>query len=242
MAGSFASASSQYLSVASAPITAYPLSMGLWFYPTTDNEQVIMCLSDTAATNVFHRIVWSGPTTDDAYGQCSEGGSAQSTGLVAATKNAWNHALYVASGETSRVLYVNGTVSTTATASRTWNAKTSVQVGASLLSSGVAFPFDGNLAEPAIWDATLTAAEAASLATGISPLAIRPGNLVFYSPLVRTLTNDIVGGLTLTNNGTVTVAAHPRIYMPRGPKARRFTTAAVGGGGSTYSGWYSGGW
>ena len=55
---------------------------------------------------------------------------------------------------------------------------------------------DGSLAEAAIWNAALSDAEVAALATGVSPLLVRPGSLVFYAPLARDLL-DRVGGLQL---------------------------------------------
>lgn len=71
--------------------------------------------------------------------------------------------------------------------------------------------WDGDIAETAIWNAALTAAEIASLAKGMTPDKIRPQNLVFYAPLVRDL-QDVRGGLTITNNNGATVANHPRVY------------------------------
>ena len=70
---------------------------------------------------------------------------------------------------------------------------------------------NGQIAEVGIWNAALTAAEVASLAKGMTCDKVRPQNLVFYAPLVRNLV-DVKGGLTITNNNTATVAAHPRVY------------------------------
>ena len=73
------------------------------------------------------------------------------------------------------------------------------------------FYFDGSIAEAAIYNAALTAAEIASLAKGMTCDKIRPQNLVFYAPLIRDL-NDQKGGLVITNNNAATVAAHPRVH------------------------------
>ena len=70
---------------------------------------------------------------------------------------------------------------------------------------------DGKIAEVGIWNAALTTAEIASLASGIICDKIRPQSLVFYAPLVRDLI-DQKGGLPITNNNSATVANHPRIY------------------------------
>lgn len=68
----------------------------------------------------------------------------------------------------------------------------------------------GDFAEIAVWQATLTAAEVASLAKGFSPRKVRPQSLVYYSPLVREL-QDVARGVALTNTDT-TVSNHPRVY------------------------------
>ena len=71
--------------------------------------------------------------------------------------------------------------------------------------------FNGQVAEVGIWNAALTQPEIASLAGGMTCDKVRPQSLVFYAPLVRNL-QDVKGGLTITNNNTATVAAHPRVY------------------------------
>lgn len=71
--------------------------------------------------------------------------------------------------------------------------------------------WDGQIAEAAVYNAALTAAEIASLAKGTTCDKIRPQSLVFYAPLVRDL-QDTKGGLAITNNNGATVANHPRIY------------------------------
>jgi hypothetical protein len=82
----------------------------------------------------------------------------------------------------------------------------------SLRYSGVQYNFlNGSVAEAAIWNVALTDAEIASLNAGFTPDQIRPQSLQFYAPLVRNL-QDQRGGISITNNSTATVAAHPRIY------------------------------
>jgi hypothetical protein len=75
---------------------------------------------------------------------------------------------------------------------------------------------DGPLAEAAMWDILLTAAEWDILGKRYSPLLVRPQNLVFYAPLFGNYSPeiDVVGG----NLGTITgalKAVHPRVYYPR---------------------------
>jgi hypothetical protein len=86
---------------------------------------------------------------------------------------------------------------------------------------------DAKIAESAIWNVALTAAEIATLAAGYSPLFVRPQSLVFYAPIIREL-NNLKGGV-LTNNGSAAVSVHPRIIYPTPGEMRRFTTATGGG-------------
>ncbi len=61
-----------------------------------------------------------------------------------------------------------------------------------------------------MWQATLTAAEIASLSKGMTCDKIRPQSLVYYTPLIRDI-QDLARGMTLTNTNS-TVANHPRVY------------------------------
>lgn len=67
-------------------------------------------------------------------------------------------------------------------------------------------PWDGSLAEGAIWHAALTAAEMAALALGRLPRSIRPQSLVHYLPMwgLSSPEPDLSGS---ANNGTLTGTA-----------------------------------
>jgi len=69
----------------------------------------------------------------------------------------------------------------------------------------------GDLAEVAMYPGiVLSASQAGSLSSGLSPLGVSPENLLFYFDEVRGL-NDRLSSSTLTDSGT-TIAAHPPIY------------------------------
>lgn len=84
--------------------------------------------------------------------------------------------------------------------------------------------WDGKIAELAIWNRILTAAEAAILGDGYSPLFI-PNGLVFYAPMIRNV-QDLKSGNTGTITGA-TVANHPRIIYPSAQELRRFKPSAA---------------
>lgn len=138
--------------------------------------------------------------------------------------NTWYHLAARRSG-TTITCWVNG-VQEANTGTRSGSMPTAVQRIAHSHGSG-AEGFTGRMAEAGLWSAALSSDEIGSLADGLSPLAVRPAALLFHYPLVRQTTQELIGGLTLTETGTVSIAAHPRIYMPHRTKARRFTTAVV---------------
>lgn len=70
----------------------------------------------------------------------------------------------------------------------------------------------GQSAEYGVWDVLLTIEEIQSLAKGLRPSRVRPGQLVFYAPGVRGK-QDLVGGRTLLLGvGSETITDHPRVY------------------------------
>ena len=91
----------------------------------------------------------------------------------------------------------------------------------------------GRIAEAAIWNVALTDSEVQALASGVSPLRVRPESLQAYWPLFAVTGNaiDYSGkGNDLTDNGTVGVADHapvgPMFAFPSGWQGA-FTTAVA---------------
>jgi hypothetical protein len=75
--------------------------------------------------------------------------------------------------------------------------------------------YNGGLAEVAVFDKIPDAAERAALARGYSPLAVAPASVVMYWPLIGKYAPeiDLVGGVDLTNNGTVQAVTGPRLIL-----------------------------
>jgi hypothetical protein len=84
------------------------------------------------------------------------------------------------------------------------------------LADGNHTSFNGLVAEPAIWSASLSDAECLALAKRVSPLALtnRLANLALYKDMIRDLNRGI--GPTLTAVNTPTVVAHPPIVYSSG--------------------------
>ena len=140
-------------------------------------------------------------------------------GNVAKNTTGWNHLCITydgsQTGNANRFkLYFNGVNETLAQFVGTIPATTSnsadletFKIGKRELSS---LWSTGDFAEIGMWQATLTASEAASLAKGMACDKVRPQSLVTYIPLVRDI-QDLARGMTLTNTNS-TVATHPRVY------------------------------
>jgi hypothetical protein len=213
MAYDFTAASSQYLSVGSAPVASAPLTLACWVYKTnvSDASSSLIQIGNAAAAPSGFTLIHNVTNNTIRANAQQTGGAAQvaiSTGGL--TNNTWGHACAVFESSTSRIAYCNGGNSGTNTGSATPADLTRVLIGAAWF--GILTNYaNGLIAECGVWSAALTAAEVASLAKGMTCDKVRPQSLVFYAPLVRDL-QDVRGGLTVTNNNTATVANHPRVY------------------------------
>jgi hypothetical protein len=204
MAYDFLAASGRRLTTASTPVNSAPLTIACWYKHDIASVQDPVCIASSTSNYFSISSRGNGSAVDFIVNDGSGNVGARST--TNAIVNSWNHACGVATSATSRTIYLNGGSSATNTASK--NPTVSGIVIGARFTVGV---FTGQIAEVGIWNSTLTAAEIASLAKGMTCDKIRPQSLVFYAPLVRDLI-DQKGGLTLTNNNGATVANHPRVY------------------------------
>jgi len=113
---------------------------------------------------------------------------------------------------TSFKLYIDNSVSSAQSATVFGYSSPLFTIGAVYYSGSPIQVMNGSIAEPAIWNAELTAAEIAALAAGFTPDQIRPQSLQFYAPLVRDLV-DLRAGRSITNNNGATVSTHPRVIQ-----------------------------
>lgn len=145
----------------------------------------------------------------------SSGGGGFTGADTAWTEDVWEHAAYTAIGATGTFYkggVADGSVSHTAPAGGSGADKfiAATAAGVNLL--------NGRLAEMAVWNVGLIAAEVAALSKGFSPSLIRPTSLVAYWSLNRPGTAHQVDhwkhGLTATVNGVITDYDHPRVIYP----------------------------
>ncbi len=206
---------SNYLSCASTPVSAIPLTLACWCNSTdaTANQRLIAIIDTTDGRDYF-MIDLSGATAGDPIRAitASAGTTAIASTSTGYSINTWHSVAGVFASATDRRAFIDGGSKGTNITSLTPAGLDQLRLGVNLnTSEAPVSPLIGRLAEAAIWNVALTDDEVASHAKGVSPLKIRPQSLVFYSPLIRDLF-DYRAGLTITMNGAVAVADHPRVY------------------------------
>lgn len=217
MARYFDRVSSQYLESSTTPVAAVPFSMGCWFKPDDITTSHTLLALDTIGGSDRFVIVAAGAVAGDFVNAVASAGvQGIAVSSAAFTAGAWQHTLAVFASATSRTVYLNGGNSGTNTTSVT-PVPTAVHVGARYNTTIAGFA-GSVIAEAGIWDAALTADDALMLASGVSPLLVRPANLVAYWPLMGRNSPEIdpVGGYNLTLANAPTVADHCRIFYPKG--------------------------
>lgn len=241
MARLFDDASSESLDGSASPVTAWPCTLACWFNSDSQTvNQWIMWLGTGAnATNGIRLAIEGAAAGDKVNAGCKSGSTTYadavtSTGYTAGT---WHHACGVFTNNTSRDAYIDGGSSGNNATSRTFPTVGVVSIGREGDSTPTGH-FSGMIAEAAIWDAALTAAEITALARACTPLEVRPSALVAYWPLIGKLTaeTDRMATIPLTASGTV-AAAHPRMTYRRRGRAWHVPAAAppATGGSSTFA-------
>jgi hypothetical protein len=213
-ARTFAHASSQYLSAATPGVTSMPITLSGWVNIASlyGQNQAVVCLgSNTTNNNRYYLLV----TTSGATGALAKASSTavQATSTSTLSTGSWHHVCAVFTSSTSRAAYLDGgNKGTDATsASPSSAAITSTFIGRCTSSTTDNY-MEGTIAQCAVWNVALTDPEVASLATGLTPLHVRPNNLVHYWPLESRASPEIdfVGGLTLTLQASPTIGDNPR--------------------------------
>jgi len=213
MAYSF-NGSSQYLSCPTGDLFAdLPITLACWFKTASNTtNQGLLNICDAATGGQGIRMNAQGAVAGDPIRILAVGTATTAVDTTAGfTANTWTHACGVFASTTSRTVYINGGNANTNTASSSATGENRLFMGATRAASAFSGYLNGHLAEVGVWNAALTAAEVASLATGVSPRLIRPESLTVYAPLLRELI-DVGGVVTITNNGAATVSDHTRVY------------------------------
>jgi len=212
MAYLFASASSQSLSAASAPLTVEPLTIACWYRGTTTADVVLATVGSSTGAGHWRVRTLSGIVANRIDNAVSN--TAASAGS-AITAGVWRHcaATFAPSGG-SITAWSDGAAGTPVTnPGTTLTGVDRVTIGMRLFNGTPGTFANGDIAEVGIWNVVLSAEEIASLAKWFPSRLIRPSSLVWSSPLIREAI-DIRAGRAITNNNGATVSTHPRIIYP----------------------------
>ncbi len=227
-------------------ITAYPLTIACWVWPDTlgaTDSPGIVWLGDASAVDQYFCLQLRGDQSDrlDAVARITGTNTAASTSN-AATEGAWNHICGTYTSTTSRRAILNGNFGSSGTDTTSCTFPTGLD-RTSVFQFDDASPgenLDGRVAEVGIWDVVLTDDEILALASGWSPLRIRPSNLQGYWPLFgQTAAGEpdfSGGGNNFAEVGTVTVADHSPTGPPFGFYAPAFQEVILPGTVSLKSG------
>ncbi len=177
---------------------SFPLNLSAWT-PAPSGGYVLTYSDHTAG--VFHGAMGWGA------------GSVLQYDIVAGhpVSQDWQHWAGTFAADGTVEFFLNGVwVNNQGGAGATAETLDIVVIGSGAGSEGFNSYFDGQIAEAAVYNVILTAAEMLQLAAGFSPRFVRPQSLVCYYPLIREIHDYGPQGATLTNDGT-TVFPHPRV-------------------------------
>jgi len=216
----FDDANTDYLRIGAAVKSTEPVSAAAWVYPDeTVNTKYVFWMGDKDNANQFIALnLESSGSGNNVRAEARNDGEdptgfAESSGTYSV--NTWHHVGGVWTSDTDRDVYLDGVGANntdTNNGGTGWD-RTTFGAEDGSTQSGL---MSGRIAEAAVWDVSLTAAEMASLAAGFSPLLIRTKELKFYAPLVRSIYDYILLFSITDGNGT-TVASHPPIIYPSRP-------------------------
>lgn len=193
----------QYLDrAASAPATALPLTLSIWFrhtnQPTT--EELLTLHLGAGGDTRYGLWLYSDKSVLATARNDAAGGQAEAQTLATSAEQVWHHGAAVFTSTSSRAAYLNGANKATNAAVIGAFTPAGVGIGKSIDVQG----FTGQLAHAAIWTAALDDAEIAALAAGFDPRMIRPDALAAYWPLESDapLPDFWRGRLDLSNGGS----------------------------------------
>lgn len=239
MARRFVRASEQALYALEAPVVGYPFTLACWLYYHSINsgswfDETVVALTDkddgydrdVLAVNQNGGIAYLTAVTStnwDAHSRTPSAGMGVSAGQ-------WYHGAAIFASGSSRRAALDGVFGAEATAAMSPNARDAVGVACLPRAAGPEYPYpDVSVAEVGIWRVALSEPELALLADGLSPLLVRPADLVFYAPLLADEDRDLYG-IELTAHNAPTVVEHVRVLYP---SALWVGTPGAGGGPGT---------
>lgn len=191
-------------------VTAYPFTFACWIKADTYSNQTPMSFGDTDAAS-FERIYIRDPADNDVLIYSLNAGTGEWQNTAQYTTGTWHHVCAVFAANNDRRIFIDGeNKATTSDVLAISAALDNFCIGITHRDNGYIHPFDGRIAEAAIWDVALSDANVLSLGNGATPSGIDSGNLVSYWSLFddgvdSTASND----LTAYNGASYDTGDHP---------------------------------
>ena len=195
-----------------ATLFSYPFSINLWFYPPASALGTVQAFVLHNTTDVHRFALQINTATTRIAFNAFTTANALATVSVNYTANAWNMATVVATSATSRTIYINNGGAVTNTTSRVLTTPTRWLIGANY--GGAITPnLEAQVAEVAVWNATISTTDIASLYTGAKATAVKPQNLKIYVPLIRDISENAGSTTSITSTiSDTTIEPHVRRY------------------------------
>lgn len=193
----------------------YAMTMVAWINPRVMSSGVyrhVLLVRSGGVSGGNYSGFWIYSSDIRAYDDAS---GTQGFATATITTNAWQHIAFTKTTSSNRVVWVSGSpIQTNTTAVSNGSTRTNVVVNTSLGTGGAgSYPYNGAIAEAAMWNVTLDSGEISALASGLSPLRVRPGNLVFYAPFADAGATSLnVIGQMLNQTNALPEIAHPKVY------------------------------
>lgn len=212
MAYTFASASSQRLSVPCTALTTFTLSAWINLTANPSSKAFGQMMSVNANPTTVYSGGWVITSSGNLEAYVFDGAAKYATSTATLTTGVWTHVAAVIESGVSARAYINGSLDGSTAIGTPYSAWASGPIWkiAGVGNGSFTAYLSAVLAEMAAWEAVLSASEIASLARAISPRKIRPQSRRFHAPLIRTLQDE--NGAVITASGSPTVTDHPRIY------------------------------
>jgi hypothetical protein len=232
MARSNTGSSSNWLNTTTLPVTGAPFTIACWFkVADAATFYNLVTISQAASSNQYFVLAIDGTVAGDpvrAIAQSISGPEGVASTTSGITADTWQHACAVYTSATSRAAFINGGSKGTDTLSRAPASVDYLSVGAGRFSGSMFSPINGSVAELGVWNIDLTDDEVAALGKGYSPLLVRPSALIDCWRLIGrdSPETNLKRVNSLTINGTMSIADHLPIIMPR---RRLIIPKSVGG-------------
>jgi hypothetical protein len=181
------SGSSQYLEMASAPVTDEPFSVSLWLKTTTVIvEGIAWSLADSTVSKDYWMLEHNSAAA--AAGNRAGGGTVRSSASTISV-NTWHHVVGVWSASNNRLVYLDDSAGSSSTNNHAVNVPDAMAIGR-FCDSNPSNYFDGKIYQVGLWSAALNSTHVSSLFAGDAINTVDSGNLVSWWPLDTDANDD----------------------------------------------------